>query len=332
MAEPSQQPIALPALRPSVSAQEIFDLLKAQKGKGEQLLEKAFLSIEDVRNWNLFTKKILSKGFGPSWDYIHSILYAGDQKPYSAYEPESTLELKRKRNFETSLRMLQRCMDELMPASATQKHSEPQPGNGAQVDLAKQLEALMPLNPLPPAPALPQAPPPPIPAGTCEDQPRSEGRKKMEEIRRNPESPKVLLLCGRDGEKKAAVIDFLKNLDLEPVIPGPAQEGNIVNLFRDEENFAFALALLEAEEIGHTKGEPAPGKPRPAQKTIFELGILMGRLQPNLVCALYEAGLDIPSEYKGDAFVLLDSGGLWKLIVARAMKMAEVDVDLNKAI
>jgi hypothetical protein len=40
----------------------------------------------------------------------------------------------------------------------------------------------------------------------------------------------------------------------------------------------------------------------------------------------------MPSDYKGAVFIPLDAGGIWKLLIARAMKTANLDVDLNKAI
>ncbi len=105
-----------------------------------------------------------------------------------------------------------------------------------------------------------------------------------------------------------------------------------IEIFEADPNIVFALALLDAAEYGYPKSNPNEAKPRAAQKLIFELGYLTGRLKKNLICALYEEGLDFPLEYKGEIFVSMDSGGLWKLIVARAMKMAEVEVDLNKTI
>ena len=50
------------------------------------------------------------------------------------------------------------------------------------------------------------------------------------------------------------------------------------------------------------------------------------------VCALYEANVEIPSDYQGVLFVPLDGAGAWKLAVAREIKAADIDIDMNNAL
>ncbi len=45
------------------------------------------------------------------------------------------------------------------------------------------------------------------------------------------------------------------------------------------------------------------------QNVIFELGYFVAKLGCKKVCALYEEGVEIPSDYKGVIFVPLDVGG-----------------------
>jgi len=52
----------------------------------------------------------------------------------------------------------------------------------------------------------------------------------------------------------------------------------------------------------------------------------------NRVCALYEDGVEIPSDYAGVAFVPLDAAGAWRLDLAKEMQAAGLPVDLNKAV
>ncbi len=300
-----------PSFRAVASPEEILDLLRSQENKGKRLLNKAFLSIEDVRNWNLLTQKILTKAFGSDWDYIHSIIYAGEQKHYPAFEPESSLEKKRRNNFQLALKMLQGCMEQMNPAKPASDSAE---GEVLRKD--------------------PQgAKTPPQTIEQKEEKVVTIKNTAIVEESGVKDPRKVLLLHGSDEEKKELVIDFLKNLDLEPVLTGNGSGpgGKGIEAFEADPSIVFVLVLLDAEEYGYPKGQPDQEKPRAAQKLLFELGYMMGKLK-NLVCALYEEGLDFPFEYKGEIFVPMDSGGLWKLIVARAMKMAEVEVDLNKAI
>ncbi|MGE5253913.1 MAG: TIR domain-containing protein, partial [Planctomycetaceae bacterium] len=122
--------------------------------------------------------------------------------------------------------------------------------------------------------------------------------------------------------------------NLEPFFPDDAasQGMSLPEKYKSYEDAAFAIILLTGDDMGYPQEEPEEPKPRPAQNVIFEVGFLMGRLDPIRVCALYEEGLDLPSEFKGSILIPYDEGGLWKLMVARALKMAQVEVDLNKAV
>jgi predicted nucleotide-binding protein len=145
---------------------------------------------------------------------------------------------------------------------------------------------------------------------------------------------KVLIVPGQDEEKKAALTAFLEKLDLKPFIPeGPADAGaNTFARLAQYGEVPFAIILLTGDDYGYPKGNPKNAKPRPSQSVVLELGFLMGRLKPEQVCALCEEGLDLPAESKTSVLIPYDAGGLWKILIGRAMKMAGVDIDLNRAI
>jgi predicted nucleotide-binding protein len=314
---------AQPPILPTVSSKEIIDLLVLQKDKGEELLKNRRLSLDDVQGWNVFTKEILTKAFGLKSAYIDSIIYAGEQRPHSAYEPEYILEKERRKNFEITLTMLESCIDQLNPESlksaATPKgkseESQEGPNNGVkpEVDEGKKDLAL--------DLALDKE------ATKIELIPKAERMEKSS-------SRKVVIINGHNEEKKMEVANFIKSLGLEPLIPhDPSGQG--INLIQDIEqhpDVVFAITLLTADDCGYPEGKPEEAKLRSKQEVIFELGFLIGRLEQNFVCALYEEGLDLPSEHHGEGFIPYDAGGLWKLLIARNMKMTNVDVDLNKAI
>ena len=48
-----------------------------------------------------------------------------------------------------------------------------------------------------------------------------------------------------------------------------------------------------------------------------------------MVCALYQAGVDMPSDYLGVGYVQLDAGGGWQLQLARELRAAGFDIDMN---
>ena len=315
-------------LLPTVSPEEIVELLRVQRAKGEELLKNSSLSPGDLQYWNLFTKEIFTRAFGPRLESIDSILYSGGNKPLSAYEPESNLEKMRRTNFQTTLKNLENCVQQLLAKESHgvvsfQEESTPPPRekpeipqenskNRGKKDLGKELTVDLTIH----------QNSTPAPTG-----------KKVAHMTKSKER-KVLIIHGRDEEKMTMIAGFLKKLDLEPFLPDDAVgEGvNLLEKYKHYEDAVFAITLLTADDMGYPQGEPDEPKPRPAQNVIFELGFLMGRLEPNLVCALYEEGLDLPSEFKGSVLIPYDEGGMWKLLVARALKMANVDVDLNKAI
>ena len=157
--------------------------------------------------------------------------------------------------------------------------------------------------------------------------------KRMESMKTS-ESRKVFIVHGNDEEKKEAVATLLAKMELEPVILHE-QPGHAVNLIEKFEHYGdvvFAIIILTGDDYGYAKGKPEESKPRPRQNVVFELGFLIGRFPGQHVCALHEEGLEMPSDYKGAVFIPHDAGGIWKLLIARAMKTANLDVDLNQAI
>jgi predicted nucleotide-binding protein len=302
-------------LLPAVSAKEIVELLQVQKTKGEELLKNSSLSPGDLQYWNLFTKEIFTRAFGPRLEAIDSILYSGENKPLSAYEPESNLEKMRRTNFQTTLKNLEKCIEQMLAKGSSgvvtfQEESPPPPEEKPEVpreipknrgkkDLAKELNVDLPVH----------QNSHPVAAG-----------KKVAPMTKSKDR-KVLILHGPDEEKMTLIAD-----------DAAGQGMSLLEKYKQYEDAVFAIAFLTGDDMGYPQGEEEEPKPRPAQNVIFELGFLMGRLEPNLVCALYEEGLDLPSEFKGSVLIPYDEEGMWRLLVARALKMARVDVDLNKAI
>ena len=64
---------------------------------------------------------------------------------------------------------------------------------------------------------------------------------------------------------------------------------------------------------------------------LLELGYFIGRLGRAKVCALKRGTLEIPSDFAGVVWENMDSSGSWKLALARELKAAGHDIDLNKA-
>lgn len=70
-------------------------------------------------------------------------------------------------------------------------------------------------------------------------------------------------------------------------------------------------------------------KMRARQNVIFELGFFVGALRRDRVCALYEDGVELPSDYDGIAYIRYDDEGAWRLSLARELQAANVPISLE---
>ena len=110
----------------------------------------------------------------------------------------------------------------------------------------------------------------------------------------------------------------------------PNRGRTIIEKFLDYADVAYALVLLTADDRGGSVSEPLDThKLRARQNVILELGFFVGRLGRERVAAIYESGVEIPSDYSGVLFIPFDSGGIWQYQAAKEMKAAGLKVDLN---
>lgn len=144
-------------------------------------------------------------------------------------------------------------------------------------------------------------------------------------------SSQVFVIHGQNEASKHAVARFLEQLGLEPVIlhERPSKGRTIIEKFEEHSQVGFAVALLTADDRGGPKGSIVL-QARARQNVIFELGYFLGRIGRRRVAALYEDGVEIPSDYAGVVYIPLDAAGGWQMILAREMRDAGLSVDLNK--
>lgn len=145
-------------------------------------------------------------------------------------------------------------------------------------------------------------------------------------------SRKVFVVHGHDEAARESAARFLSKLDLTPVIlHEQASEGRtVVEKLERHGEVAFAIVLLTPDDVGGS--DPNTLRPRARQNVVLELGYFVGRLGRERVCALYKGDLELPSDYMGVAYVPLDTGGGWRLLLAKELKAAGLAVDLNKAL
>ena len=102
----------------------------------------------------------------------------------------------------------------------------------------------------------------------------------------------------------------------------------IIEKLESNSDVAFAVALLTPDDVGGSALKSIL-KPRARQNVIFELGHFESKLGRDRVCILYTSGVELPSDYGGVAYVEMDRGGAWQYQLARELKAAGLEVDMN---
>jgi hypothetical protein len=142
---------------------------------------------------------------------------------------------------------------------------------------------------------------------------------------RKPISTKVFVVHGHDTATRDAVARFLYQLGLEAIIlqEQPNKGRTIVEKFEEHASeVGYAVVLLTGDDVGEVKGtELAKLRPRARQNVVFELGYFFAKLGRGRVCALYEDGVELPSDVSGVLYVAL-GGSAWHLPVARELRDA----------
>jgi predicted nucleotide-binding protein len=146
---------------------------------------------------------------------------------------------------------------------------------------------------------------------------------------------RIFLFHGRDERYLHEVARFLEKLGQDVLVLREQPNGGrtIIEKFEDYADVGFAVVLLTPDDRGGlADAATSELRPRARQNVIFELGYFIGRLSRARVCALYGAGVEIPSDYSGVLFVPLDDGGTWRMQLAKELKAAGFEVDVNLAL
>jgi predicted nucleotide-binding protein len=141
---------------------------------------------------------------------------------------------------------------------------------------------------------------------------------------------RVFVVHGHDSKAKEEVARFLSRLGLEPVIlhEQPNKGRTIIEKFEDHSDVGFAVVLLTPDDLGGLNESTPQLVPRARQNVVLELGFFFAKLRRARVCALYTRNIELPSDISGIAYIPFDGEG-WQLALARELKAAGLDVDMN---
>lgn len=144
----------------------------------------------------------------------------------------------------------------------------------------------------------------------------------------------VFLVHGSDDAAKNTVARFLERLNLDVTIlhEQPDKGRTVIEKFEASASVGYAVVLLTADDVGAARTSPTDLQPRARQNVVLELGYFLGTLGRTHVCALREEGVEIPSDLSGVLYVPFDAAGAWKLRLAKEIKAAGIELDLNRVV
>lgn len=145
------------------------------------------------------------------------------------------------------------------------------------------------------------------------------------------EDKTIFVVHGHDNVRKLEVARFLERTTGKTVVilhEQPHKGRTIIEKLEDHASEAgFAVVLLTGDDEGAERGGQA--RLRARQNVILELGFFLGALGRSRVVALYEEGVERPSDIDGVLYVSL--AGQWMADLAKELRAADVDTDMSKA-
>lgn len=140
------------------------------------------------------------------------------------------------------------------------------------------------------------------------------------------------IVHGHDEGAKEFCARFIEKLGLSAIIlhEQPNAGRTIIEKFEHHANVGYAVVLMTPDDVVVSGSDPKNTKLRARQNVIFELGYFIGKLGRGKVCVLYKGRVEIPSDYQGVLYIPMDPAGSWKMALAKEIKNAGIEVDLNK--
>ena len=147
-----------------------------------------------------------------------------------------------------------------------------------------------------------------------------------------PKGDKIFLVHGRNDKVKLEVQHFLNKITPTPVTilhEQPNEGKTIIEKIEEFSKVGFGLVLYTPCDIGARKGDEMNLQARGRQNVVFEHGYLIAKLGRRNVCALVKGKIEIPNDISGVVYVPMDDHKAWKLEIAKELRNAGYDVDMN---
>lgn len=146
----------------------------------------------------------------------------------------------------------------------------------------------------------------------------------------------ILFLHGRDETARQTVSRYFEAIGVAPLVLREATVGDAASVGEELARMAaqakFAVVLLTPDEVGYPASLPGEKRSRPAQALVLELGYIAAKLGTDKVLVLTQGNLEIATHVLGLNTVAIDNHEGWKMHLARELRSAGFQIDLNGAL
>ena len=141
----------------------------------------------------------------------------------------------------------------------------------------------------------------------------------------------VFIVHGHDDLAKTQTARFIEKLGLKPIILHEQINSGktIIEKIEEFSNVGFGIILYTPCDKGCKNGEESNLSSRARQNVVFEHGYLIGKIGRQNVCALVKGNIETPTDISGVVYVSMDSDESWHLKIAKELKIAGYNIDLN---
>lgn len=150
-----------------------------------------------------------------------------------------------------------------------------------------------------------------------------------------PKKNSVFLVHGQDNGAKYSVARFLEQIGITPVILHE-QMNQGMTIIEKFETYAkragCAIILMTPDDLGYKDGTPESIKHRARQNVVLELGYFTALLGRDKVIVLKKGDIEMPSDFLAVVYQSMDDNDGWKMHLAKELKIAGFEVDMNKTI
>lgn len=159
-------------------------------------------------------------------------------------------------------------------------------------------------------------------------------QKKPNKSTTNTKSDKVFIVHGHDDAAKIKTARFVEQLDYKAIIlHEQASSGRtIIEKIEQFTDVGFAVVLYTPDDIGNAKDNADDLQLRARQNVVFEHGFLIGKLGRDRVVALVDGTIELPNDISGVVYIKMDEANAWHLQLAKEMKQAGFNIDMNKLV